>query len=772
VGWLLCAVLHAVIILVAVVEGADPTEVDRRSGQTLSLGQNGILMFSIVIITVHTQLGCCIDHWTWMHHASCWGSIGGRAAGGGAGRGWAGRGGGRQARHHQGAASTAGCGPAFGAWGACLAVHPPSRWPRRGLTGPDPPRPCSHLPPALWFVFLLAYGAFPVTLATDLHKMFYGTIANARFFWMTAAATTLVCVLPVFGARQLQRYLRPACYQVVQEIAARERAGEALGSEPGGAGGAALGGKPAEQLASRSTRLMQRKALRSGRAPPLFGGGSGPLAAVLRRRYSGFVPPVYEAHSRVFDSSELRASAAAAGYSISSTGEIIVPLPTRLGTLSGTITQSGGARAATAAGPSLLLQSTGVGGFGLATDGGPDGGGTCPPSTWSPMRPFVTGALARALSGLSATSQGRRTISTGALAVGAAPAPGQRDAAPLDGSAPLSTGADGAPPAFGLGRASMGPSLGGSSATSTLLSTGSKAPACGTPQDQGDSYAGNPVLALLEREFSRDPRRHRHGVKLSLMSISNLPRIRLRSAKAKGSRGGSRPGSFTGLLGGDFSARNGDGLEGGGLDEAGGDSSGREVEPWRMAFSEGGESWLRSGRGSGRGLADAAAAGAAVATPFGSGGPGAEMGPSSALEPPQQLEQPGRPAPLPPPPSQAPPQQQVEPGYLAARLQPQAWSAGPGQTHRAGAPPSRLLRMAAPADPSPTAQQVAAPADLCPSPLPGAVGGAAAGVGKGAAAGGAGAAAGGAAAPAELQREDPAMYALYVAALKGCPPGA
>jgi hypothetical protein len=87
VGWLLIAVMHASIILAAVVVGADPTEVDRPSGHTTSLGQNGILMFSIVIITVHAQLGCCIDHWTWMHHASCWGSIS-ELGGGGMERGW------------------------------------------------------------------------------------------------------------------------------------------------------------------------------------------------------------------------------------------------------------------------------------------------------------------------------------------------------------------------------------------------------------------------------------------------------------------------------------------------------------------------------------------------------------------------------------------------------------------------------------------------------------------------------------------------------------
>jgi hypothetical protein len=65
---------------------------DRFNGHTLSLEQNGILMFTIVIITVHAQLGIVLDQWTWMHHAAMWGSIGahGRGVGvrGRPGGGW------------------------------------------------------------------------------------------------------------------------------------------------------------------------------------------------------------------------------------------------------------------------------------------------------------------------------------------------------------------------------------------------------------------------------------------------------------------------------------------------------------------------------------------------------------------------------------------------------------------------------------------------------------------------------------------------------------
>ena len=52
------------------------SQVDRHGGHTLGLAQDGILMFSVVIITVHAHLATAIDQWTWMHHAACWGSVG------------------------------------------------------------------------------------------------------------------------------------------------------------------------------------------------------------------------------------------------------------------------------------------------------------------------------------------------------------------------------------------------------------------------------------------------------------------------------------------------------------------------------------------------------------------------------------------------------------------------------------------------------------------------------------------------------------------------
>jgi len=78
VGWLGTAFLHAALIVIMVLLGADSLDSDSRSGHAWSLLRNGLLMFTIVIITVHLQLAMVIDQWTWIHHIAIWGSIGER----------------------------------------------------------------------------------------------------------------------------------------------------------------------------------------------------------------------------------------------------------------------------------------------------------------------------------------------------------------------------------------------------------------------------------------------------------------------------------------------------------------------------------------------------------------------------------------------------------------------------------------------------------------------------------------------------------------------
>lgn len=76
VGWLGTALLHAAIVVAMVMTGADSLDSDRSTGHSWSLPQNGLLMFTIVVVTVHLQLAMVIDQWTWFHHVAIWGSIG------------------------------------------------------------------------------------------------------------------------------------------------------------------------------------------------------------------------------------------------------------------------------------------------------------------------------------------------------------------------------------------------------------------------------------------------------------------------------------------------------------------------------------------------------------------------------------------------------------------------------------------------------------------------------------------------------------------------
>lgn len=47
-----------------------------RSGNVWSLYQAGVMMYTIVVLTVHGQLVVVEDQWTWLHHCATWMSIG------------------------------------------------------------------------------------------------------------------------------------------------------------------------------------------------------------------------------------------------------------------------------------------------------------------------------------------------------------------------------------------------------------------------------------------------------------------------------------------------------------------------------------------------------------------------------------------------------------------------------------------------------------------------------------------------------------------------
>lgn len=85
--------------------------------------------------------------------------------------------------------------------------------------------------------------------------LFVGVVANVPAFWLFIVVVPAMCILPIFAGRVIQRQIWPAAYQVVQEIAQRERQGEHVGD-----------GVDAEKdrlrtVMSKASRLIQRRVL-------------------------------------------------------------------------------------------------------------------------------------------------------------------------------------------------------------------------------------------------------------------------------------------------------------------------------------------------------------------------------------------------------------------------------------------------------------------------------------------------------------------------------
>ncbi|KAG2495688.1 hypothetical protein HYH03_006288 [Edaphochlamys debaryana] len=70
--WLLSSMYQCAIIMVFVLVGCNSTEVDRESGNPYTMWQTGVLMYTVVVITVHMQVCQVLDQWTWVHHLSIW----------------------------------------------------------------------------------------------------------------------------------------------------------------------------------------------------------------------------------------------------------------------------------------------------------------------------------------------------------------------------------------------------------------------------------------------------------------------------------------------------------------------------------------------------------------------------------------------------------------------------------------------------------------------------------------------------------------------------
>ncbi|KAL6758355.1 hypothetical protein V8C86DRAFT_1508442 [Haematococcus lacustris] len=78
------------------------------------------------------------------------------------------------------------------------------------------------LPAAVWWLYLLAYGAFPLSLASDLYHLFLGIVARNPQYWLYLLVP-IACQLPDFFWRQIRRLVAPDNHHILQELMLLER---------------------------------------------------------------------------------------------------------------------------------------------------------------------------------------------------------------------------------------------------------------------------------------------------------------------------------------------------------------------------------------------------------------------------------------------------------------------------------------------------------------------------------------------------------------------
>ena len=54
----------------------------------------------------------------------------------------------------------------------------------------------------LWFLYLVAYGLFPLSLSADIYHLFQDVLATTPNFWLLCVLPPVLCVLPGFVLRQ------------------------------------------------------------------------------------------------------------------------------------------------------------------------------------------------------------------------------------------------------------------------------------------------------------------------------------------------------------------------------------------------------------------------------------------------------------------------------------------------------------------------------------------------------------------------------------------
>ncbi|GFR43006.1 hypothetical protein Agub_g4006 [Astrephomene gubernaculifera] len=102
---------------------------------------------------------------------------------------------------------------------------------------------------AVWWLYLLAYGGFPLYFSTDLYDLFIGVVAPSAQYWLYVLLVPMACQLPDFFLRMAKKLVSPEDHQVVQEIQKKlvmegRSLADERGQEPPTILGSIFSGKP------------------------------------------------------------------------------------------------------------------------------------------------------------------------------------------------------------------------------------------------------------------------------------------------------------------------------------------------------------------------------------------------------------------------------------------------------------------------------------------------------------------------------------------------
>jgi hypothetical protein len=76
---------------------------------------------------------------------------------------------------------------------------------------------------AIWYLFIIVYGALPPLWATNAYKEFIEVLAPSASYWLLQAVVVVIALLPEYLYRSLKWALYPSDYQIVLECTKLER---------------------------------------------------------------------------------------------------------------------------------------------------------------------------------------------------------------------------------------------------------------------------------------------------------------------------------------------------------------------------------------------------------------------------------------------------------------------------------------------------------------------------------------------------------------------